>query len=141
MARIHNWISNLIKNMDEGLNEKEKREVLENTGRKCITTSMIKKAKKLFSESQNLEEFLKEYTKINSHFQEVKGEYFMVYPHCYCSFVNKHPNLSELSPTYCYCSVGWVKELFEKATDIEVKVDLLHSVVSGADECRFKIQF
>lgn len=141
MARIHKWISNLIKNMDEELDEKKKREILENTGRKCITTSMIKKARKLFSESSNLEEFLKEYTKTNSHFQEVNGEYFMVYPHCYCSFVNKHPNLSELSPTYCYCSVGWVKELFEKATDRDVRVDLIHSVISGADECRFRITF
>lgn len=56
---------------------------------------------------------------------------------CLCSFVESKP--VGLSPTYCYCSVGYVKEMHEQIFDKPVDVELEESVLQGGQRCRFKI--
>jgi hypothetical protein len=56
---------------------------------------------------------------------------------CLCPFVETKP--SGLSATYCYCSVGYVKEMHEKMFDRPVEVELVESVLQGAKRCHFKI--
>jgi hypothetical protein len=44
-----------------------------------------------------------------------------------------------LSPTFCWCSVGYVKEMHERAFGRPVKVELLESVLMGHPRCRFRM--
>lgn len=44
-----------------------------------------------------------------------------------------------LSPTYCYCSTGYVKEGFERRIGKAVKVELLDSLKMGGKDCIFKL--
>lgn len=44
-----------------------------------------------------------------------------------------------LSPTFCHCSVGYVREMHERRLGRKVKVELLDSVLAGGARCRFKI--
>jgi len=44
-----------------------------------------------------------------------------------------------LSPTYCLCSVGYVKEMHELRFGRKAEVELLDSVLQGGKRCRFKI--
>ena len=140
MTNNHKWITNLIKNLDEKVEKDTKIDVLESVGRKCISPNMIARAKEVYLKSKDLDDFYNKYSKINTHFQKIGKEYFMIYPKCYCSNVKSYPNLKEISPTYCYCSVGWAKELFEKALEREVEVELIHSIIGGANECKFKLK-
>ena len=57
---------------------------------------------------------------------------------CLCPFVESKPE--GLSATYCHCSVGYIKELFELTFDRPVKVELLESVLRGNKRCKFKIE-
>jgi len=59
------------------------------------------------------------------------------YPRCYCGMVSaaKEP----ISMTYCHCGKGYWMAMFEHALGKPVKVDLLQSVISGADSCRFAV--
>lgn len=41
--------------------------------------------------------------------------------------------------TYCHCSVGWYNQLFESALGEPVDVELVQSIVCGADTCEFII--
>lgn len=55
---------------------------------------------------------------------------------CYCSMVRV---TEKMSTTYCHCSKGFVKKFWEAVLGRPVDVELVKSVVSGADECEFKI--
>jgi hypothetical protein len=45
----------------------------------------------------------------------------------------------QISPSYCWCSVGYVKEMHERAFGRPVNVELTESVLMGQPRCRFRI--
>ncbi len=57
--------------------------------------------------------------------------------HCLCPIVEDGP--SDLSPTFCHCSVGYVAYMFEKNLGRPVRVELLESVRRGGKACRFAV--
>lgn len=59
--------------------------------------------------------------------------------YCMCPQVESGP--PGLSPSYCYCSTGYVKESFERVIGKPVKVELLESLKMGGKDCVFKIEF
>ena len=48
-------------------------------------------------------------------------------------------NAKRISPTFCWCSVGYVKEMHERAFGRAVNVELVRSVLMGHPRCRFRI--
>jgi hypothetical protein len=56
---------------------------------------------------------------------------------CLCPMVESKP--VGLSKTYCLCSVGYVKEMFEQTFGKPVDVQLINSVLYGGKRCKFKI--
>jgi predicted hydrocarbon binding protein len=54
-----------------------------------------------------------------------------------CPVVESGP--TELSRTYCQCSAGYVKEVFERMTGLPCRVEVLESLRTGGTRCRFKI--
>lgn len=56
---------------------------------------------------------------------------------CLCPMAESKP--AGLSPTYCHCSVGYVKEIFELQFNRKVDVELIDSVLKGGKRCQFKI--
>ena len=49
------------------------------------------------------------------------------------------PEDEAISPTYCLCSQGFVKNYWECVLERPVKVKLLESCLTGAQECKFAI--
>jgi predicted hydrocarbon binding protein len=43
------------------------------------------------------------------------------------------------SATYCHCSCGWYRQLFETLLNGPVEVELLGSIAQGDEHCRFLI--
>lgn len=58
---------------------------------------------------------------------------------CYCSLMRGLPRDQIVSLTYCQCSRGFVEKYWEGILGRPVKVDLVESAISGADECKFVI--
>jgi hypothetical protein len=58
---------------------------------------------------------------------------------CYCGLLRGLPDGATVSKTYCHCSKGFVKKFWESVLERPVKVELIQSAVSGADECKFAI--
>jgi hypothetical protein len=56
---------------------------------------------------------------------------------CLCPLVES--KVAGMSKTYCQCSVGYVREMFEQKFARPVEVELIESVLYGAKRCRFKI--
>ena len=58
---------------------------------------------------------------------------------CYCSLIRGLPADETISLTYCNCSKGFVKKLWEAVLEKPVQVELMQSVMSGAPNCKFRV--
>ncbi len=59
--------------------------------------------------------------------------------YCLCPILEDAPK--DISPTYCQCSVGYVKEIFERGVGKPARVELTDSVLRGARTCSFTVTF
>ncbi len=136
--RMEKWIDSLLNSLDKNTDEKTRAKILEQCGRHCQSQSFVKKARRIFQQAKNVDEFIEKLSQTYKHLHREGGNVYITYPRCYCSFVNKIPP-KKLSWTYCNCSRGWAKELFEGALGHPVEVILEKSIVHGDDQCKFRI--
>jgi predicted hydrocarbon binding protein len=127
-----------VAGLDEYADEETVTRVLEECGRRCQSPSFVGKASKIYEASESVDEFLDELGKIFDGLHREGNDVYVVYPKCYCPNVNKIPP-GEISATYCRCSQGWTKELFEGALARQVDVIMERSILSGDDQCRFRV--
>jgi len=139
-SRMEKWICNLIAGLDEHVDKETLAKILEQCGRQCQSQSFIKKARSIYEKSKDLDEFLDKFGKVYKHLHKEGDSVYIVYPKCYCSFVNKIPS-GKLSATYCNCSRGWAKALFEGVLKRPVEVTMEKSIKQGDKQCKFKITF
>ena len=57
---------------------------------------------------------------------------------CLCTLAETQQPGS-ISPSYCFCSVGYVREMHERIFGKPVAVELVESVLRGGKRCRFKM--
>ena len=57
--------------------------------------------------------------------------------YCMCNIMEDGP--PNLSPTFCCCSTGYVRETFQRKINRRVGVELINSLKMGGDDCLFKI--
>jgi hypothetical protein len=135
------WIKGLMERLEEGVGETVAREVMVGCGRQCISRSLLEKARKLWRESVTIDDFLDGLNQAHIGGGSLRREgdtIYGSYERCYCGAVS---NAAEpIPPTYCYCSCGWYKMLFETVLERSVVVELLSSIAQGADVCRFAIR-
>jgi len=124
--------------LDEHVDKETIAKVLEQCGRQCQSESLIKKARSIYGKSRNVDDFLDNFGKVYKHLHREGNSLYIVYPKCYCSIVNKIPS-GKLSATYCNCSRGWAKALFEGALERPVEVTMEQSIKQGDKQCKFKI--
>lgn len=137
-GRTEKWIACLIAGLDKHVDEETRANVLEQCGRQCQSQSFIKKAQSLYQKSKSIDEFLGKFGKVYKHLHREGDKLYIIYPKCYCSHVNKIPP-RKLSATYCNCSRGWAKALFEGALGRPVEVIMEESIVKGDKQCKFRI--
>ena len=59
--------------------------------------------------------------------------------YCLCPILENAPK--DIPATYCHCSVGYVREIFERGTGKPATVQLTETVLRGGKACRFTISF
>jgi predicted ArsR family transcriptional regulator len=136
--RTEKWITSLIAALDEHVDEKTRAKILEQCGRQCQSQSFIKKARNIYQKSRNIDEFLDKLSEVYKHLHREGDKTYIIYPKCYCSQANKIPP-RKLSATYCNCSRGWAKALFEGALGRPVEVIMEESIIKGNKQCKFRI--
>jgi hypothetical protein len=131
------WVVNAVGNMEGKLDEKSEILVLEECGRACARKGAVKTA---IENKGDLEGFLKVMRGWIGDRNVIRepDAVTLVFDKCYC------PNLSSFEGTvpssYCNCSRGWMKEMFETVTGKPCDVALLSSVKRGDKECRLAVQ-
>lgn len=143
------WIKRFMNVMDKNLDEKTRKEIMEKCGEECFCSahSRVTWPKQgIETVDMNLRQIGALYGKENA-YREGKKIYFnyiqnprglkIANGYCLCPLTEDGPE--NLSPTYCICSTGYVKEMFERMMGQPVKVELLESLHRGGKKCRFLI--
>ena len=62
------------------------------------------------------------------------------YYYCHCPWVREAIKSDlEISPNFCYCSAGFVKQIFDVIFDQPVKADVMETALRGDTICKFAI--
>ncbi|MGD2248192.1 MAG: DUF6144 family protein [Candidatus Methanofastidiosia archaeon] len=135
------WVRKALQRLKELVGTEKSVTIMKMCGKKCCGPTSRKKAKKLMEESDSVEEFVE---KLNAN--GLGGGRLVIegdtitggYDTCYCGQV-KHTKEPFDSLLYCQCSVGWYTQLFESALQRPVEVQVVQSIINGADTCEFII--
>jgi hypothetical protein len=134
-------INSMMDVLDREVNDETRRAILEACGRDCIGASTLEKARCMKQEAQDLDDLLRRLNGAQiggGHLRREGDAIHATYDRCYCGSVSK--TREPFSPTYCRCSCGWYRQLFETLLEQPVEVDLLGSIIQGDERCRFLIR-
>lgn len=97
----------------------------------------IELVKELVETSSNLEEFANQDKAKAAGLSCTNGELYLRFPFCPCPMLADVDKLD--TDTWCQCTTGYSKVLFEKVFGCEVVVELLKSIKMGDNMCLMKI--
>jgi hypothetical protein len=141
------WAGRFMRVMDERLDEKTRRGLMEANGRACASGAYgPPDPAKVVSVDQFVAGLAQHVGPENAR-REGDVVYFnykgnpaglrVADGYCLCPLVEDGP--ADLSPTYCHCSVGYVAYMFERNIGRSVRVELLESLRRGGKACRFAV--
>lgn len=127
--------------LDRDVDEETSRAIMEACGRTCIGARTLAEARRLHREAKDLDDLLYRLNEAHIGGGQLRREGDVIcaaYERCYCGSVS--PTREPISATYCRCSCGWFRELFETLLERPAEVELLSSIVQGHDRCEFVIR-
>jgi hypothetical protein len=144
------WAVRFFNVMDENLDEPTRKKVMMANGKSCLLAWQKETNQPQRTEPVTLEQFAEWVKRSGTPEYQVDGNvlYFQYLSaaetgkpspenHCLCPMLETNP--PGLSHTYCYCSLGYVKETHEQMFKRPVNVELVSSVLRGDPRCKFKI--
>jgi hypothetical protein len=140
-ARQRKYLAGLMASLDVRLDAATRQRVMQNCGQQCIGAGIITRAAAIYKASNDLDELLDQLNKMHVGGGSLRREGNLIYGYydrCYCGLVSQAKG--KISPSYCLCSCGWYKALFEGALGKPVEVKLLQSLLGGASRCAFEIR-
>ncbi len=134
-------IKEVMIQFDQVVPDKEKRDtVMEQLGNTCFHNFFSKIAEDVKKKSNGIEEIIQNINIASGgeHFKLEENKVYATFNQCLCQ-VGVRKTVEPISKTYCSCSLGWMKSLFNMLLGNNFTVELLESVVSGGKNCRFVI--
>lgn len=142
------WVKRFFDVMDGELDEKTRKKIMEMNGKACYSLHYKKGSrKKLDMDIDTYVKRLAEYVGKENCYREGSKVIFTYVKnprglkiedgYCLCPMVEDGPK--DLSASFCYCSVGYVKEMFSRVLPQPPRVELLASLRRGDKRCRFEI--
>ena len=136
--QIHGYLKSLMDNLDGNLAEAERVAVQEANGRACAARGGSLDLAKSFK--GDVDAFLAEMRKHVGEGNAVRRgrTIHLAYEKCFCPLV---ADLKEpISPSYCLCTRGWTKAVYEALTGKPVRVALRASIKRGDPKCLIEVE-
>jgi hypothetical protein len=118
--------------LDQAVDIPTRQTIMETCGRRCIGTSILDKARQLAKTARDMDDMLAQLNQAHlggGHLRREGAMIHALYDHCYCGSVNK--STEPFSPTYCYCSCGWYRQLFETLLERPSRLNCLAPLSRG----------
>ncbi len=151
-SKVAKWVKDAMDRLDALADERTKGQIMENCGYICASrnTKVIRDAKSRRRKHKSIDDFLaaEQRNPVPGTRLEREGDVISQYytprspPYsirCYCGLFRSTDDSLVVSPTYCHCSKGFVKKWWETVLERPLRVELLQSAISGAQECKFAI--
>lgn len=102
-------------------------------------TGKIARLRKVYEASESLADFAERANRLQQGFTILyeEGALYLMYPRCYCSCVKRVEQ--SLPKSWCYCSLGYARRMFEAVLGREVRAELVESVKTGGKCCKIRI--
>ena len=122
-------------------NEEEVPEKCKSTGYLCADRELFASVrdwlKGLYESSGSMEEFVSRANTQHLGWYVENGELYTKFFECECPMLE---NVGQLpSFTWCYCTAGYGKRLFEAVFGYPVELEIIHSIRQGHDFCLMKV--
>jgi predicted hydrocarbon binding protein len=144
-------IKRLIAQMDQKLDKATRDEIMESCGRLCHDGAHPGPKQPTPEEAAKFLEGISKYVG-KENIRQAGNETVMCFKYtqnprglkvadgyCLCPILEDAPK--DVSATYCQCSVGYVRAIFEQGLGKPAKVELTESVLRGGKGCSFTVRF
>jgi predicted hydrocarbon binding protein len=141
LKHLHMWLEVMFSALEQQTDEETRTSMLESCGRACARHGgVVTKAKAIKDNGKKIDELLDNLSRETSGLVEWRREgnvVQLVYKKCFCPL--RKEELVK-SPTFCSCSCGWIREVFETASGKPVKVECQQTIGRGDPICKFIIR-
>ncbi len=130
------WVTTLLTNMDASMKPEQRASLMEANGRACagrIPALADQKGKGVDAPYNMLLGWMGK-----DNVTRKDNEMTFVLSKCSCPLVGNGP--AKLSDTWCNCSVGWFKQVFDNATGKPTQVELKSAIKRGDPVCKFVVR-
>lgn len=147
------WMQGALDRLDALADESARLQIMETCGANCasINRQVIERARARRMKFKSEEEFIAAEVKKPGKGTRLERDGNVLYQiympasfsrpmRCFCALFRGLPEDQVVSKTYCHCSKAFIRTLWSEALGRPVKVELLESAVSGAKECKFRIE-
>ena len=131
------WVKSTMKRLEERFDGSTVKQIRMNCQCGYGMDEKFALVKELFDASSSLEEFANQEKAKAAGLFSKDGELYLQFPFCPCPMLAEVDRLE--TKTWCQCTTGYSKVLFEKAFGCEVDVELLQSIKMGDQVCLMKI--
>lgn len=131
------WVKSTMKKLEHNFGKSDIIEIRRNCQCGYGMDEKLALLKELMGNASSLEEFgnLKKARAAGLSYKD--GDLYLEFPFCPCPMLAEVDRLE--SDTWCQCTTGYSKVLFEQEFGCSVDVELLKSVKMGDDKCLMKI--
>lgn len=133
------WVNDVVKKLETEFDEHVIKDI--RMGCYCSEDGKLDEAKQyiksVYSESSSLDEFVELMNKANAGWYIEDGYLYTRYLSCSCPMLSSINRLDK--KTWCYCTVGFNKKIFEYVFECEIDVELLEAIKLGDKQCLMKI--
>lgn len=137
------WVLKMIQKLEQKVGLETTIKILELSGRQSCSNHFKNTVKKLMNDSDSMKTFVNKLQEnyIRSSFFELSAKKTIIGGHHKCYDIIKSAPKPINSQIYCHCCVGHNKEFYESALRKQVGVEIIETVMTGGDTCKFKIKF
>ena len=131
------WVKSTMKRLENHFDKSAVLEIRRNCQCGYGMDEKLALVKELMDLSSNMEEFGNSDKAQAAGLYYENGDLYLQFPFCPCPMLAEVDRLD--TNTWCQCTTGYSKVLFEKAFACEVDVELLKSIKMGDEKCLMKI--
>ena len=150
--QISLWMKEAIGRLDGAVDRETRKRIMEGCGTNCsrVNQRVIDRARARRMKYQSEDEFLaaeqrkpQAGTRLerdgNALYQTYTPQSYSHPMRCFCGLMRALPDAVQAAPTYCLCSVAFVRTFWEGVLGRPVGVEVLETALTGSSECRFRI--
>lgn len=127
------WVESTMKRLENHFDKSTVKKIRMNCQCGYGFGEKLELVKELVETSSNLEEFASQDKAKAAGLSYTNGKLYLQFPFCPCPMLADVDKLD--TDTWCQCTTGYSKFLFEKAFGCEVVVELLKSIKMGDNIC------